>query len=457
MTRARIGQVVGKLQERWAKDPALTRLRTDLTEVLAGQGGVMSPRELREAVLVARGSSQDEPLRTKLAHAVIRAAVEVERTRSEPRFLVRRDEDNVVIARNADLANYVRRLGEEADKIAAEDPLLAPARVIVRLQDVPAPAGVSIPEARLVRMAAEFSHRTAVSSRQELYPRDMDIIRAVKLSQGALLGQKELTVEQIQERVAGRYPEASELPSRPALDGLLEQAGFDLRWNPEGKNGTGCYVRSSNNPYSVTSASKTSTRSHSSSVAQPGEITPELSDARHFDERLQRSLKEGAFLSLLVNPRKYNEARNLLSERYPLQLVDLEGLLLKALREAADQANVDWNLVLQTDAQPNQGDWDKLMLLVSRAMPAVKQQLFSADKTMLLVYPGLLARYGQMDLLSELSQKVGRADGIPGLWLLIPGDHQAMVDGKPVPLIGPGQRTRIPDNWLSGFPSQQKL
>ena len=65
-----------------------------------------------------------------------------------------------------------------------------------------------------------------------------------------------------------------------------------------------------------------------------------------------------------------------------------------------------------------------------------------------MIYPGLLARYDQMDLLSRLSQKVGRRDGIPGLWLLLPGDHQAMIDGKAVPLLGPGQRACIPESWL---------
>ncbi len=67
---------------------------------------------------------------------------------------------------------------------------------------------------------------------------------------------------------------------------------------------------------------------------------------------------------------------------------------------------------------------------------------------MLVVYPGPLARYEQMDLLARLSQMVGRRDGIPGLWLLLPGDQQALLDGKPVPLIGPGQRVRVPLGWL---------
>ena len=67
---------------------------------------------------------------------------------------------------------------------------------------------------------------------------------------------------------------------------------------------------------------------------------------------------------------------------------------------------------------------------------------------MLLVYTGLLARYDQMALLERLRDKVGRRDGIPGVWLLIPGDQQAMMDGKAIPLIGPGQRTRVPLSWL---------
>ena len=47
---------------------------------------------------------------------------------------VLRPGQHVVIARSADLASYVRRLGEVADRIADEDPLLAPSRVIERLR-----------------------------------------------------------------------------------------------------------------------------------------------------------------------------------------------------------------------------------------------------------------------------------------------------------------------------------
>ena len=88
------------------------------------------------------------------------------------------------------------------------------------------------------------------------------------------------------------------------------------------------------------------------------------------------------------------------------------------------------------------------MLLVRRALPAVEAKLSSADETLLVVYAGLLARYDQIALLERLRDRVGRRDGIPGLWLLVAGDRQAMMDGKAIPLIGPGQQTRVPESWV---------
>jgi len=450
VTRARAGQIVTRLQDRWSKDAALTRLRADLAEMLAVQSGVMSIRELAEALIVARGSSEELMQKTAHAFAVIRAAVEVERTMTEPRFLVQREKQSILIAAHTELATWARKLGVIADQLADEDPLLAPARVLERLQEITSPDDLLIPDARLVRLAAEVSDHAALSSRQELYPRNMDPVRALKLSQGALLGQRKLTVAQIQERVAGRYPDASPLPDRPLLNNLLEQAGFDLKWEPSDEDPPGCYFSRQPNQITLTS-SNTSRQRRSSLPGDPGEITPELADARQFEERLQRNLREGSFLTLLVGPREFETALTELTHRFPLELVDLEGLLINALRETASQAGVNWELVLQTDARPQSGDWDKLKLLVNRALPVVEQKLKHADKTMLMIYPGLLARYDQMELLSQLSQQVGRPNGIHGLWLLLPGDSQALIDGKPVPLIGPGQRTRIPRSWLKNI------
>jgi hypothetical protein len=477
VTRARIGQVVGKLQTRWAKDPAITQLRSDLVEIVAGQGGVVTVPELVESVLLARGSSQDEPRRTQLSGAVVRAAVEAERSMSEPRLLVRRDGDCILVAQDVSLAGYARRLGEIADQLADEDPLVAPTRVVERLREIEAPAEANLSDARLVRLASAVSQHAALSSRQELYPRGMPAARAVRLSQGALGGLRMLTVAQVRERVAGRYPEAAPLPDRPVLDDLLREAGFDFRWEESGKDGAGCYVSNLRDVVSVTSGSATMCDRHTSDVQyEPGEVTPELAEKRAFEEKLQRGLKEGAFLALTVPMRGYQAAIDKLTRKFPLELVDFEGLFLDALMAVAGKAGVNWDLVLKTDAAPHAGDWDKLMILVRRAIPIVEEALVTGHwslvtgpetndqgqmtsdanpvtndqgrRTLLLIYPGLLARYDQMDLLTRLSQKVGRRDGIPGLWILLPGDQQALIDGRAVPLLGPGQRARIPESWL---------
>ena len=128
--------------------------------------------------------------------------------------------------------------------------------------------------------------------------------------------------------------------------------------------------------------------------------------------------------------------------------MDFEGVFLDCLKQVVEQSRVNWDLVVQTDEKPREGDWDKLMILVARAMPLVEQEFLRAEKPLLMIYPDLLAQYDQMAFLGEISQKVGRRGGIPGLWLLVPGDRQALVNGKPIPLIGPGQRARIPESWL---------
>ncbi len=94
---------------------------------------------------------------------------------AEPRFMVRRDETGVLIATSQELADYALRLGQCADRLAAEDPLAPPARVLQTLQALMPPTGLTeLTDTRLVRLAAAASAHAAVSSRQELYPKGMD-------------------------------------------------------------------------------------------------------------------------------------------------------------------------------------------------------------------------------------------------------------------------------------------
>ncbi|HKI18059.1 MAG TPA: BREX system serine/threonine kinase PglW, partial [Isosphaeraceae bacterium] len=373
----------------------------------------------------------------------------VERSMGEPRFQVRRDGDRVLVALSQDVAGYAFRLGDLADKLAAEDPLVPPQRVLQRLREVSPPSDTPVlTDSRLVRLAAAASRRGALSSRQELYPREMDAGRALKLSQGALYGVASLTAQEIRERVRSRYPEAVRLPDRPALDSLLHEAGFEFQWDPTLK-GVGGYVSRLRDSISVSSRSESAVRQPTGMIPEGGlEVTPEIADARQFEDRLKHGIKEGSFYTLLVNPKYYQRASQELCRRFPVDLVDFEKLFLEALRQVVDKAGAKWDAVVSADATPGDGKWDKLMVLVKRTMPIVEQHLASSTRHVLLIYAGLLARYDQMALLERLRDKIGRRDGIPGLWLLIPGDHQALMDGKAVPVLSPGQRARIPESWL---------
>ena len=426
VTRGRIAQLVGKFQARWAKEPAVTKLRGEVVELLTAAGGVMSSAELAEAILVARGSVRDEPDRTKLATALARAAVEVERTLSDPRFIVRRDKGRILIATSQECATYAGKLGDEADKLADEDPLVPPARAIQRLREVAVPTEMGgLPDTRIVRLAAAASHHAVVSSRQELYPRGMAAERALKLSQGALYGVPFLTVAQIHERVASRYPEAESLPQRPELDALLKSAGFEFQWDATAREG-GCYVSRFRDSVSITSGSDSLSRFATSGTApSAAETTPEIADARQLEEKLERAVREGSFIALMVSPKSYEMAiRNL--SRFPIELVDLEGVFISALTDVAEQAKVNWDLVLKTDSKPHEGDWDKLMLLVNRAMPMVEAEILKSrssnghGKTVLLTYAGMLARYEKMSLSSDCGRKLAGAMGSTAYGFLFP-------------------------------------
>ena len=88
-------------------------------------------------------------------------------------------------------------------------------------------------------------------------------------------------------------------------------------------------------------------------------------------------------------------------------------------------------------------------------IPAVEAELRASEKAVLLVHPGLLARYAQMEMLERLRDQVGRKGACPGMWVLVAADGQSelpVIDGREVPLISSGQRARVPDPWLKNAP-----
>jgi len=430
----------------------------------------MTGAELAEALLSSRGSVQSEPVRTSQAFAVLRSAVETERDRAAPRWIIRRAEHGgqILLARDelaedgtASIdgerrADYAEALGKCADALAREDPLRPPGRVLEALQAIEAPPGTTAPAAnRLLQLAAATSRNAALSRRLELYPRGMPAARALKLALGALAGAKELTPQQVRERVAGRYPESEPLPDRPDLDALLEDAGSELKWQPDAAGGKGAYASPLREFTTVLSA--TALTRVSSAARRFEEVPADKVEIDQFEQRLRYSVENEGFLALIVSPARAALAEQILVSQFPLEVCSLDGLLIRHMKSFTAEKRVDWRMVLRADAVPAaernaSRDWGNLQRVVRSALPRVKVELAESRRHVLLTNPGLLARYGQIDLLGELAQSTGRPGGPPGLWILIPSDGQQQkptLDGQPVPLFTSAQWARIPELWLA--------
>ena len=460
LTRARIGQVIAKARERWGKQPALNQLRDDVARLLEEQGGLMTADEVVAGVLALRGSSAEEPRRSLLARAVTRVAIEAERGRATPRWVTRRrGEHFFVAADDPDIgldgqrgADYAEQLGRLADELSQSYPLPAPSRVIEALRGIRPPANAqALSDERLLRLAAAASDNAAVSSRQELYPRGLQPERALKLAQGALLGTSELTVEQLRQRVFGRYPLAAPLPDPPELDALIGNLASDLSWDATAAGGRGAYRLRTIEVGLVTTAA-TSLGRYPTRQPEPTESDPEIEAARNFEERLERAVKAGGFLVLSTTPGRAERVANEIATRFPVEIRDLDDLLIRHMKEATVAAKARWDVVLETDAAGPRGpNWGKLLTVVGRALPKTEAEMRASTRPVLLRHPGLLARFDKLDLLERLRDAAGREHELPGLLVVVASDEQTampMIDGKSVPVITPGEWARVPEPWI---------
>ena len=451
-----------RARERWLKTPQLTELRKHFESLLTTQGGVMTVPELASALLAMRGcASQDDAERMRLATAVVRACCEAEAHLERLRFQEFDHRPLPLIAVSAELAEYARRLGSSADACAQAEPLLTPQRALETLELVPAPAAnPALSAQRLLRLATASSQRAALSSRQEIYPRGMSASLALRQSLGALMGVRFLKLKDVQDRVAGRYPEAQPLPPRRLLDTLLGDVGALLVWRDDAPTGPG-YVPSTQalGP----SAGTTTQYSRASTVIDQGqpvpatcsdEATAAAIEAQKLEDRLAYAHKAGGFLVLTVEPRMAQHVEAELLRRFGRQRISVDTLMIKALRQQADALKVNWNVVLMADgAAPTSADWGRLMRLVHKAVPQVKQALLDATAPVLLVNAGLIARYGLMPLIDDLRDEVGRPGKLSSLWLLLPMAANGLptIDDVPVPVLTSTQWASVPVAWAKNL------
>lgn len=461
-----------KARRRWAeRRPELVAVREEIAAWLANREGVATGEEVADLLLARRGSTQEEPLRSRRARAVVRACVEAEAAIGSPRFRAIRIGDRLLVALdkpaevegrgtiswNADpLVEAAAALGERADELVAEQDVVTPTAAITALRDVDLPTlpdAVAFDDIRLVRLAAAASTSAAVSSRGELYQRDLQPARAAAAARLALLDRHGLSPDQVHDRVRARFPRAAALPERPELDELLSDDAVGLAWDPQVRR----YRLPDNvGAPSLTAASTATGTSYSTKSGADVEVD-------ELERMLARLGDEGGFVAATVDPRNLDRAAERLAERLDAQLLDLDAVLIAAMRRTATDAKADWDVVVAADAAPpTDRAFRALEGLVRRALPTLDEQVRRAGKTVVATGAGLLARYGATHLLEQWREDLTRADSttiggsLRAFVLVVPGtdrDEKPTIDGTAIPVVTVGQWARIPTAWLERVPT----
>ncbi|MCX2185180.1 BREX system serine/threonine kinase PglW [Streptomyces sp. SKN60] len=500
LSAGRIPQMLKEERKRWKKHPAVQALREEIMDLLGGLGRVASALEIADALAVRRGTTLAErEQRRALALAAVRAVVEVEQLEPEEAEFQhqpnRKATEDALAAgllaldvREGDapdtptapgLLDYAMRLGKTADRLSGLDTLPTATTVLGDLGALNPPPGlVEWDERRLVELAAAASANAAATPRLEIYPRDLSLVRALRLTQAGLVPmipgvpearQPGLTGEDIHERVRARFPElvvtdargvaTHELPTGSRLTKALFDAGFELtlstredtktlRYLPTRMDGTSSYL--------------TGGIGHQSTGV--GTVTrysddPLLAGAVRSDERLLASARQDGYRILTVHHGRTVEAvRRLTADRIGARPVSVTELFLESMHALVPPATKPtWETLLKADvAKPGTRGAMKFAEYARTAWGAVEPRVrelldpAAGAGPVLLTETAVFARYdamGVLDRLAEAARQGGR-----GLWLLVPQPDPARepkLGAVAVPYqAGLGEWIDLPDSWV---------
>ncbi|MFD8077705.1 BREX system serine/threonine kinase PglW [Streptomyces sp. NPDC059718] len=464
----------------WAETGWLQHIRNELVAILDAGGRVMTAQELAVELRVRHGAGPDTPARTLAkARAIVRAAVEAEALpegrdeEHQPRLAVLRRGERVLIALESlpgsdapsapDLADYAAKLGAKADELAASDPLPGRASVVRDLRAVPMPEGMApLAETRLVALAAAVATRAAASPRLELYPRDLALDRALRISQAPAGVRRELgiTVEDLLAKVRYRFPELDfGAPTHVTVEDALKKADFPLEYDtaahcfrPPAPSVNGTQLRSGVSTGTVTAAGGAAM-----GAAAAGRNPDALLEAK-----LRSAVERGGFVALNVHLKYLAGAAEAVAGAFPVVPMNLAQVFLAEFRAFAGERGTDWAKVLGADTTfTRSGELPGgLRSYVARVWPRVAERIAQTARErqgeVLFVHTaGLLARYweaGGREVLIDLQNAARRGGATPhGLWLLCPSESPrgaSHLDRRTVEVLGEAERVVLERSFL---------
>ncbi|MCE7080365.1 BREX system serine/threonine kinase PglW [Streptomyces sp. ST2-7A] len=499
-TEVSVSLMLKEERKRWARHRAVRALREEIIGLLEGLGRVASAVEIADALAVRRGTQlPGREQRRALALAAVRAVVETEQLRpDEAEFLhepnLRATEDGpaagllALDVRERDAPNtpsapglldYAARLGRVADNLARLETLPTATTVLAELSALPTPAGtIEWDERRLVELAAAASTHAAATPRLEIYPRDLPLVRALRLTQAGLVRlspgtperlQPGLTEKEVHERVRSRFPElvvpdgrgstTRKLPTGGPLTKALREAGFDLVVATRETDHRSRYL-----PANMDAASSYVSGGTRRGTTAPGTLTrwsddPLVAGAIRAEERLSASARRDGYRVLTVHHDRVVEAiAELTTERIGARPVSVTRLLLDALRGLVRPGTKPtWETLLRADvAEPGSRGALKFSEYTRTAWGVVEPRvrgLLDPDAgpgPVLLTETAAFARYGAMDVLDRLAD-AARGGG-RGLWLLVPQPDPAREPRLGAVAVahqaGLGEWIELPDSWV---------
>ena len=452
-----VAAALDRLHTRWRKSvPALTLVRDDVAEILREHGRLLDGRQLAAGLLARRGSELgDSAERLRLAAICVRAAVETEERLDAPRMVSRRGGPSVLVALTdegekgtapiaGDLFAYAELLGEEADKLAARDPLpgVTEIRQVLRAV-ITADHATRLSDTDLVLLAAAASDKAAATARLELYPRDLSAERALKISQaGSLLGIA--SDAELRRRVLARFPALASPPKVEDIPRLIKAIGYDATRGTDGL----LHLRSS----TVLSGSRGTVRPASGTAARLG-----LDAVEHARQRLDEARRRGGFVAVKANVDGAAGVCDELAGMEGVAPVNVAAQFVRILREVVtQQGRPRWDVVLAADSgSASPAARSGFAALLGKTWERLDVHLRAAGNggIVLLHDATPLARYtGGIDLLMRLAVAARDAGELPhGLWLLCPmTDPKAppRLDGVIVGVIpGDAEQLYVPDGF----------
>ncbi|NUV53544.1 BREX system serine/threonine kinase PglW [Streptomyces coelicolor] len=501
LSHGRIPQMLKEERKRWKAEPAVQALRDEIIDLLESMGRVASAVEIADALAVRRGTHlAGREQRRAMALAAVRAVVEVDQlVPQEAEFqhqpnrkatdeslgagllaLDVRENDAPDTPTAPGLLDYATRLGRTADRLARLDTLPTAATVLAELGALTVPPGaVDWDERRMVELAAAASVNAAATPRLEIYPRDLSLVRALRLTQAGLVRwipgvpegrQPGLTGEDVHERVRVRFPElvvpdgrggtTHELPTGGPLTKALRDAGFELSLSMREDTGTLRYL-----PTRVEDASSYLTTGAWRQSTRTGTVTryaddPQLAGAVRAEERLLASAHRDGYRVLTVRQQLVRDAvRELSAERLGARAVSVTELFLEALHgQVTPGTKPTWETLLKADAaEPGSKGAVRFAEYARTAWGSVEPRIAEllgdgggGAGPVLLTEAGVFARYDAMGVLDRLASAARR--GGRGLWLLVPQNdpsREPRLGQAAVPYqAGLGEWIQLPDTWV---------